>query len=359
MMEENRHDQEIKEAEIEDAPKNKDSKDKKIKNLVSLAILLGGLFIGSLFIDVVQLIKGEGISQRTLNKTDIFALEGKTWVAYNEPLVTLQVITDEECEKCNPDEALVSLRRMLPTILVQKVDTKSEEGKKMEQDFGIKTIPAFVFSKELEKTNLFGQAKSVFEEKSGQYVLNNLAVGIPAGKYLEYPKIGENDIRTGAADAKVKIIEFSDFQCPFSKAFHATAKKVLEEYKDKVLFVYKHLPLDFHPQSKNAALASECANEQGKFLGYADKLFENQSTWGKTEGTQSFKDYAKQLGLNTSQFNSCLDDQKYKEKVEQNKKEAEEFGISGTPAIFVNDQFENGAISFDKIKETIDSELGK
>lgn len=359
MTEENRQDQEIKEAEIENMPKNENPKDKKIKNLVSLAILFGGLFVGSLFVDVIQLIKGEGISQRTLSKTDVFELDGKTWVAYNEPLVTLKVITDEECEKCDPDEALVSLRRMLPTILVQKVDTKSEEGKKMAQDFNIKTIPAFVFSKELEKTNLFGQAKAVFGEKNSQYVLNNLAVGIPAGKYLEYPAIGENDIAVGNKDAKVKIMAFSDFQCPFSKAFHATVKKVLEEYGDKALFVYKQLPLDFHPQAQNAALASECANEQEKFLEYADKLFENQSNWGKLEGTQSFKDYARQLGLNASQFNSCLDGQKYKEKVGQNQKEAEEFGISGTPAIFINDQFENGAISFDKIKEIIDSELGE
>ena len=134
-----------------------DAKDKKIKNLISLAILLGGLLIGSIFVDVVQLVRGGGFSQRVLNKTDVFALDGKTWVAYEEPIVKVQVLNDEQCEECKVDDALLGLRRIVPTIMTEKVDINSEAGKKLAEKTGVKTLPAFIFSKDVEKTDLFAQ----------------------------------------------------------------------------------------------------------------------------------------------------------------------------------------------------------
>ena len=134
---------------------------------------------------------------------------------------------------------------------------------------------------------------------------------------------------------------------------------MLGEYSGKVLFVYKHFPLNFHLQAENAALASECANEQGKFVAYGDKLFETQSEWQNTKDTQKFKTYALQMGLISSQFNKCLDDKKYQSKIERGKSEGASFGVSGTPATFVNGQFKNGAISYDELKKTIEEELAK
>lgn len=335
------------------------TKDKKTKNLIAAVILLGGLFLGSVFVDVVQLVKGSGYSEKALKETDVFAAAGKTWVAYAEPIVQIQALTDDSCEECNPEETLTLLRRVLPTISVSKVTSDSKEGEKLLADFGIRALPAFVFSKEIANTEFFVQTEQLFEKKEEQYLLKTAEAGIKAGKYLELPTIGEGDIKIGPDDAKVKIIEFSDFQCPYCQRFHAEIGKVLTEYGDKIQFVYKHLPLDFHPQAKNAALASECANEQGKFLPYADKLFQDQEKWGKTEGAQSFKDAARQLGLGAAQFNKCLDDAKYQEKVANNSAEAANFGISGTPGTFINSQFLGGASNFEAMKEIIDQELTK
>jgi len=340
--------------------KTKEVTDKKIKNLISLAILLGGLFVGSLFVDVAQMVRGGGFSQKVLNSSDVFNLNGKTWVAYEEPLIKVQVLTDDSCEACKPDQAIVGLKRELPTILTEKVDINSESGKKLAEQTEVRAIPAFVFSKSIEETSLFVQAQSVFEEKNGQYLLNSSAVGLPVGKYLETPVIGEGDIVIGSRDAKVKVIEYSDFQCPYCKQMHeVTISPMLKEYGDKIAYVYKHLPLNFHPQAENAALAGECANEQGKFLAYADKLFATQADWGKTEGTQSFKSYARQIGLNASQFNQCMDSNKYKDKITADAQEAQSFGISGTPGTFVNDQFNGGAVPFASFKKAIDAELAK
>jgi len=347
------------ESQDQQVSENETAKDTKVKNLISLAILLGGLFVGSLFVDIGQLVRSGGFSFGRLGGADIFHSGDKTWVAYTDPIITIQVINDDSCENCKPDEALLGLKRILPTILTQKVDQNSAEGQKMVADLGIKSIPAFVFSQEVEKTDFFQQASAVLDKKGNQYVLNTAQVGLPVGKYLETPSISDSDMKVGSQDAKVKIVEFSDFQCPFCKALHTTMKKVLSDYGDKILFVFKEFPLPIHPQAPSAALASECANEQGKFLPYADKLFDSQTDWGKSTGTQKFKTYAAQLGLNATQFNQCLDDKKYQSKVDADLAEGKNFGLSGTPGTFINNQFENGAIDYAALKNIIDSELNK
>ncbi len=342
---------------IESANINEDKK--KLKKVISVAILLGGLFAGSLFVDVVQVIKGSGFSQKSLNKGEIFESNGKTWVAYNEPIVRVKVISDDACEACDPSEALVLLRKIIPTLNAEKIAQESSEGKELMSSFSVNTIPAFIFSKEIEKTEFYMQAAPVLDKNGTQYSLRTVELGLPAGKYVSLPEAGESDIQIGPKDAKVKIVEFSDFQCPFCRSFHASVKKTLDEYHGRVLYVYKHFPLNFHLQAENAALAAECANEQGKFMAYGDKLFETQSEWQNTGDTQKFKNYAAQLGLNGVQFNKCVDEKKYQAKIEQGKSEGASFGVSGTPATFINGQFKNGAIGYEELKKTIDEELAK
>ncbi|MFH0969491.1 MAG: thioredoxin domain-containing protein [Patescibacteria group bacterium] len=344
----------------QEQPEKETAPEKKIKNLISLSILLGGLFIGSLFVDVAQMVRGGGFSPKKLSQTDIFNFGGKTWVAYSEPIVKVQVITDDSCEACKPDEIILGLHRMVPTIFTQKVDENSEEGKELIKNFGIKTIPAFVFSQDIEKTDFFNQAAAVFTKKDSSYVLKTSDLGIQPGKYIETMQVKEDDIQIGNKDSQVKIFLFSDFQCPFCKAFHeSVVKKIIANYSSKVLLVFKNYPLSFHAQAENASLAGECANEQGKFIAYADKLFANQTAWGSSQGTQLFKTYASQLRLNTSQFNSCLDGKKYLDKINSDKSDGDSFGVSGTPSLFINDQFVNSASTYDAIKKIIDEDLAK
>ncbi len=338
----------------------KETQEKKMKNLISLVILLGGLFLGSIFVDVAQMVQGGGFSARKLARTDIFNFGNKTWVAYDEPIVKMQVITDDTCEACKPDEVVLGIHRIVPTVLTEKVDANSDEGADLIKKFELKTLPAFVVSPEIEKTEFFNQAASVFNKKNDSYVLKTSDLGIQPGKYIESPEVKEDDIQMGDKESEVKLFLFSDFQCPYCKAFHeGTLKKILAAYGNKVMFVYKNYPLSFHPQAENAALAAECANEQGKFMAYADKLFANQVSWGKTQGTASFKAYAQQAGLNASQFNQCLDDKKYADKVNGDKADADNFGISGTPTLFINDQIVSTSSTYDDLKKIIDQDLAK
>lgn len=331
---------------------------KKIKNLISLSILLGGLFLGSLFVDFSQLIKGGGISQKILKDKDIFQLDGKTWVSYTDPIIEMRVINDEECEECNVDEIMLSLKKIMPTMLTNKVAFDSEEGKKLIEEFGVKSLPAFVFAKEIEDTDIYAQAQEIFIEKNGQYFMDSGKAGIPVGKYLATPKIDGNVIKYGPDDAKVKIVEYSDFQCPYCQMFQKTMNEVIAEYGDKVQFIFKNLPLEqIHPRAKAAALAAECANEQGKWREYGDKLFAEQKVWSEASDNKNFVSYATQLRLDTAKFNQCITEGRYNDKIEADLQEAESFGISGTPAIFVNDKFKNGAIQSSELKKIIDEEL--
>ncbi|MEI7749412.1 MAG: thioredoxin domain-containing protein [Candidatus Moraniibacteriota bacterium] len=357
----NENEIEVKEgvAEAEEAVPETDAKETKIKNLSAILILVVGLFAGSLFVDIAQLVTREGFSPRAVRESNILEAAGKTWVAYTDPKVGVKVITDSACTKCSPDEALVWFRRILPTMEATPVEASSDEGKALVFEFGVKTLPAFIFADKIASTDFYNAAAEIFTQKDGSYVLDTARLGLAPGKYLTVPEIGDGAIVTGPSDAKVKVVEYSDFQCPYSKAFYPSVKKMLTEYGDKVEFVYKQLPLAFHAQAENASLASECANEQGKFATYEDMLFAKQAEWGATTGTQKFKDYARTLGLKAADFNACLDAKKYSDKVAADAAEAASFGIAGTPGIFVNDQFYAGAIQYSDLKAAIDAGLAQ
>ncbi len=330
------------------------------KNLLALAIILGGLFVGSLFVDFVQLVSGEGFSVWATRNYDVLETAGKTWVGYSDPKVTLQVITDEHCgEACNPNEALVWLRRVVPTVEVTKVDIADTFGSNLAQRFEVVTLPAFIFSQDITHTSFYAQASSLFQAREGRYFFDMSKIGLPAGRYLKLPTVTEEDIILGSPQAKVTIVEFSDFECPYCQAFHKDLKQVAASYGEQVRLVYKHLPISFHPQAVNAAIASQCAHEQGKFEVYADHLFSKQSEWSKLSGTQKFKDYAWWLKLDYRKFAACLGENAYQDKIARDKEQAASLLISATPATFVNGTFLDGAVTAADIKQAIEKELTK
>ena len=158
----------------------------------------------------------------------------------------------------------------------------------------------------------------------------------------------------GDKNAKVTLVEYSDFQCPYCGNFTPTLDRIMEEYKGEVKLIYRHFPLtSIHPNAQKAAEASECANDQGKFWEMHDKMFTDQNNLG----VDSLKAMAKSLGLNTSKFNECLDDGKYAQKVTDSETEGITYGVEGTPATFVNGTLVSGALPYDSIKSVIDSAL--
>ena len=156
----------------------------------------------------------------------------------------------------------------------------------------------------------------------------------------------DDDPVKGNLNAPITIVEFSDFQCPFCAKFHSTTLPQLQaNYIDsgKVKFVYRDFPIQsIHPNAVPAALASECADEQGMFWEYHDLVFENQKKWQGLSGSamiDTFEQYALELGLNTSDFNTCFESGKYVDEVTKDLQDGASYGITGTPGFFIgNDE---------------------
>ncbi|HKH50023.1 MAG TPA: thioredoxin domain-containing protein [Thermoanaerobaculia bacterium] len=157
----------------------------------------------------------------------------------------------------------------------------------------------------------------------------------------------------GPENAPVTIVEFSDFQCPFCSRLIPTLDQVKAKYGDKVRLVFRQFPLAMHAQAQKAAEASLCANEQGKFWELHDAMFKNQQQLA----VENLKAKAAELGLKADAFNSCLDSGKYVAKVTEDMEAGTAAGVSGTPALFVNGRFINGAVPLEQITEVIDDEL--
>lgn len=334
--------------------------DQKTQNLAALGIVLAGLFIGSLFVDFVQLVTGKGFSGSAVRTHNVLESEGKTWVAYADPKVTVDIVTDRECVECDYSEALVWLRRVAPTIEAGEVEASSETGKALIERFDIAALPAFIFSENIEETDFFAQAGSLFRSQNGRYFFDMGSIGLPVGRYLELPEAREDSITIGPKDAPVRVVEFSDFQCPYCKAFQPDLDKVLDAYDGKILYIYKHLPLvSIHHQAESAALAASCAHEQGKFRTYADYLFRKQDEWSKRSDTQFFKNYAWYLRLDGRAFAKCLDEKRYQGQIEADMAEAEKYAVGGTPGIFVNGRFFAGVTSVEELRAAIEEELAR
>lgn len=174
----------------------------------------------------------------------------------------------------------------------------------------------------------------------------------------------EQDHVKGDKDALITIYEYSDFECPFCKRFYQTPDELVKNNKGKVNTVFRHFPLSFHdPLATKEAMASECAAEQGKFWEYHDLIFETtKSNMGLEE--KELYNFAKKLGLNTSKFNSCLDTEKYKDKVQKDIASGAAAGVTGTPGSIIKNhktgevRFINGAYPIEALQSAID-ELSK
>lgn len=203
------------------------------------------------------------------------------------------------------------------------------------------------------------QGLASFDDLLAQGAINgNTDTGTTDGEVVKDVSIDDDPMK-GDKNAKVTIVEFSDFQCPFCEKFYSeTLPSLLKEYVDtgKVRLVYRDFPLSsIHPYAQKAAEASECADEQGKFWEYHNKLFENQAALDVT----SLKKYAADLKLNTATFNDCLDSGKMMGEVTKDAADAQAAGVSGTPGFFINGRFLGGAYPFESFKTIIDEELAK
>ncbi|MEN9723183.1 MAG: hypothetical protein RJB38_1169 [Pseudomonadota bacterium] len=194
-----------------------------------------------------------------------------------------------------------------------------------------------------------------------QAAIAQLTKSSPVEVYFEKPKLdvkvdaGETAPTMGKKGAKVTIVEFSDFQCPFCARGADTVHEIAKKYGSKVQIAFRHFPLPMHKEARPASEASMCVNEQGtdKFWKFHDKVFKNQQSLDDA----SLEKFAKESGANVEKFKACYSAKKFAKLVQDDMEYGEKVGVRSTPTFFVNGQIVNGAVPIEQFSELIDEAL--
>lgn len=170
--------------------------------------------------------------------------------------------------------------------------------------------------------------------------------------------VSPSDWTTGNKEAKVVLVEYSDFQCPACAYYYPTLKQLTKDFGDKISFTYRHFPLSQHLNSKNAAYASEAAGKQNKFWEMHDLIFENQTKWeNRADAETVFVELATSLGLNIDQFKKDINSKEVKDKVENDLQSGVKSNVNATPTVFLNGKKMDLPSNYDELKNIINEAI--
>jgi protein-disulfide isomerase len=179
------------------------------------------------------------------------------------------------------------------------------------------------------------------------------------------PEVDSDDHIIGNPNAKIVLVEYSDFECPFCQRFHPTMQQIMEEYGDDVAWVYRHFPLSFHPNARPAAITSECVAKLGgnnAFWKFADEAFNQNSQLGGTLTPAAIDAAIAASGVNADEVKSCVDAGDVASIVDTDMNEGSAAGVTGTPGTFIvtsdgAQELIPGALPFEQVKPMIDQYL--
>lgn len=234
-----------------------------------------------------------------------------------------------------------------------------------------KEINAFIEERKIPKENINDQIKEKVRqflemEKKKQAIENWIAEKTkksPVEVYLPEPRRPVFEVNVGnapfvgGADAKVTIVEYSDFQCPFCAKGAELMNEIKKKYGNKVKIAFKNYPLPFHTHAKDAAHAALCVHEEKAeyFWKLHDVMFADQTKLSPTD----LKGLAKKIGANSEKFDQCMSSNKFMASIEKDMQEGQDLGVQSTPTFFVNGQLVQGAYPIEVFSEIIDRELAK
>jgi protein-disulfide isomerase len=159
--------------------------------------------------------------------------------------------------------------------------------------------------------------------------------------------------RLGLVDAQVQLVVYSDFQCGFCRQLAPVLRKLQAEFPRDLAIVFRNFPLNIHPQAFPAAVAAECAGEQGAFWEYHDKLFAEEGELNETK----LVDLAKSLGLDAARFSTCLNSTPPRQQVEADLREATGLNLPGSPTVFLNGRRVDGPLTYENLRRKVETLL--
>lgn len=257
-----------------------------------------------------------------------------------------QYLLDRQAQKEN-----VTVAKLLETHVNSKIaPDPSDEALRLYYE-GIETAEPYeaVRAKILEhiREKRISKAKKVYLESLRSEAKVTILMPPPRAPI----SLANTPIR-GAVNAPVTLVEYADYECPYCQQAEPDLDKLQAEFKGKLAFAYKDLPLPMHAHAQKAAEAAQCAGLQNKYWEYHDQLLKT-----KELELPQLKAQALQIGLEPKAFNECLDSGKQVEAIHANLDEATKLGLSGTPGFFLNGHFINGIQKYDQLRQMVEDEL--
>lgn len=378
-------------------PKTKVTKVTKTKRLeknefailLTIIIFLSGALIGSFyktisgdsdFAENQKIVRSGGstyVSVKNLtedflvelgNDSDFAVYNGKTWIPVEGNPIELLVLNDASCKSCSAAQEIMTLRQNItPAFLIRTVDIGSEEGKELIEKFEITSIPKFILGAGIE--NFKAQDGSLFIENSKElvtqkdnlYLINSAKVGFKVKKFLEPPVFADLDTEPRNGNGKIRVVEFTDFQCPYSKRLHDQNKDLIARLvaEGKIEHILKDFPLGFHKEAPAAHQAANCVlQEEGNDMYWKmqDQIFATQNQWsGKGEAAVThLTSLAQDLGVDITE---CMNDEEIKAEIMADLAEGQKQGVRGTPALFIGTKIMPGAIGPAVFEAAVEEQL--
>lgn len=303
--------------------------------------------------EVVATVNGQPIAAAELEKAaegDLARLERQRYEVFEKQL---NLLIEERLIGLEAARLGVSAAEFEAKEIVAKVTPVTPEAAKTFYEANKQRIRQ---PYEQIETRLLEYLQQQAQHQRRQELLQDLRQRYPIKIALHPPKVQvsvDDDPFKGPEDAPVTVIEFSDFQCPYCRRVQPTLQQLFAEYEGKIKIVYRDFPLrQAHPQAQKAAEAAQCAAEQEQFWPYHDKLFVVSSLQ-----VEELKQYAKELGLDTERFNTCLDSDKYVAEIEKDLQDGVKAGVSATPSFFINGIPLSGAAPYEQFKTLVDNAL--
>lgn len=285
-------------------------------------------------------------------KTQLSELDSQRFEILEQGLQRL--ITTELLEK-EAASRKISLDELVKQEVESKVPEPSEESivklyEDNKDDFEGQSLDEL-------RPQLVPYLKSQKMQERGAAYLAELRKKYPTQINLRPPTVEVSDggrPARGKAGAPITIISFSDYECPFCKRGAATIEEVLKKYGDKIRYVHRDFPLDFHKNARPAAEACACAGDQGKYWEFHAKL------WAAADlKPETLAGFAKELGLDDKKFAACVEKKPHGEMLDRDLADGKALGVNGTPAFFINGRLLSGAQPFEKFEEVIEAELAR
>jgi len=363
-----------KKPKVEKKVKKSSTKNKNYWKLIAVVLLIVALLLS--FSIGVKILGTSGAENSS--ETDEVSQE-----EVNLNSIELIVVEDPNCENCQVDTFINQIKTYLipESDNINKVSFESDIGQNIVQSLGIKVVPIFLFSKNLDQKDNWENLKPIFfpvKILDGQeyYLMNPMYVQMKV--LVEEPIILDSAVVIGDENAPVTIVEFADFSSPEVAVvkgnvelleefrtkypdYESPTAKIIEEYVEtgKVKFVHYNIPNDnSYPDSRTAHNAALCANEQDAWTAYSNVLFEKRTQWiGSNNTEDTLKGFAVDIGLDKYQFNACLNANRYNDQINNEIKLIIPYGVAIAPTYFINREVLGGVADYNIFKTVIDNQL--